>query len=94
MLAEAQAKLERAKREAEALLISSDASRKAAEFQGELFSKFPMLYEIEMAKIKAQALKNTTIYITPQDMGNFFSSPLSVFTAMSTNTLQKEGNGN
>jgi len=82
MLAEAQAKLEKAKREADALLISSEAARKAAEFQGELFTKFPMLYELEMAKIKAQALKNCTIYITPQDMGNFLSSPLAMFTSM------------
>jgi len=82
MLSEAQAKLEKAKREAESLLISSEAARKAAEFQGELFTKFPMLYELEMAKIKAQALKNCTIYITPQDMGNFLSSPLAMFTSM------------
>jgi len=93
MLAEAQAKLERSKREAEALLISSDATRKAAEFQGELFQKYPMLFDLELAKIKAQALKNTTIYITPQDMGNFFSSPLSIFTAMGT-PQQKGGNEN
>jgi len=92
MLSEAQAKLERSKREADALLISSDATRKAAEFQGELFQKFPMLFDLEMAKIKAQALKNTTIYITPQDMGNFFSSPLSIFTAMGV--PQQKGNEN
>jgi len=84
MLADAQAKFERAKREADALLISSEAQRKAAEFQGELFTKFPMLFELEMAKIKAEALKHATIYITPQDMGNFFSSPLAVFTSVNT----------
>jgi len=82
LIADAQAKLDKAKREAEAMLISAEAARKAAEFQGELFTKFPMLLELEMAKIKAEALKSATIYITPENMGNFFNSPLAVLTAI------------
>jgi len=82
MQADAQAKFERSKREADALLISSEAARKAAEFQGELYTKYPMLFELEMAKIRATALKNATIYITPQDMGNLFTSPLGLFAAL------------
>jgi len=60
--------------------------------QGELFTKFPMLFELEMAKIKAAALKNATIYITPQDMGNVFNSPLALFNAMAAANKQDKIN--
>ncbi|EGC35741.1 prohibitin domain-containing protein [Dictyostelium purpureum] len=76
VIAESQAKLQSAQKEAEALLIAADAQRKAQEMQGELFTKYPILAEIELAKIKAQALKGATLYITPQDAGNFMNSPL------------------
>jgi len=89
LIADAQAKLDKAKREAEAMLIAAEAARKAAEFQGELYTKFPMLFDLEMAKIKAEALKNATIYITPENMGNFFNSPLAVLTAINKDANQK-----
>jgi len=92
LIADAQAKLDSAKREADALLIAADARRKAEEMQGELFTKFPMLFELEMAKIKAAALKNATIYITPQDMGNVFNSPLALFNAMAAANKQDKIN--
>eukprot|EP01133_Synstelium_polycarpum_P010734 gene10734-12493_t len=79
IVSEAMAKLQSAQREAESLLITADAQRKASEMQGELFAKFPALFELEMAKIKAKALQGATIYITPQDVGNFMNSPLVYF---------------
>jgi len=91
IIADAQAKLDKAKREADALLIAAEAQRKASEFQGELFQKFPALYELEMAKIKAEAIKRATIYITPQDMGNFFNSPFMLFNSINKpNTPQQQ----
>jgi len=78
----AQAKLESARVESEALLIAGDAKRKVEEMQGLLFQKFPLLYELELAKIKAQALKGATLYITPQDLGNFFNTPVPLFNAL------------
>ncbi|KAN0049904.1 hypothetical protein ACTA71_003002 [Dictyostelium dimigraforme] len=76
IIAEAQAKLQSAQRQAEALIITAEAQKKVQEMQGELFTKFPILAEIELAKIKAEALKSATLYITPQDAGNFMNSPL------------------
>ncbi|KAN0031975.1 hypothetical protein ACTFIV_005848 [Dictyostelium citrinum] len=75
IIAEAQAKLESAQRQAEALLITANAQKKVQEMQGELFTKYPILAEIELAKIKSEALKSATLYITPQDAGNFMNSP-------------------
>ncbi|KAM9989641.1 hypothetical protein ACTFIY_005698 [Dictyostelium cf. discoideum] len=75
IIAEAQAKLESAKKQAEALLVTANAQKKVQEMQGELYSKFPILAEIELAKIKSEALKSSTLYITPQDAGNFMNSP-------------------
>jgi regulator of protease activity HflC (stomatin/prohibitin superfamily) len=80
IVAQAQAKLDSAQREAEALLIGAEARRKAEEMRGQLFTTYPQLFELEMAKIKADALKNATIYVSPQEMANFFNSPFSVFT--------------
>jgi len=79
LILQAQAQLDAAKREAEAKLVAADAYRKTEEMKGELYRKYPQLFELEMAKIKAEALKNATIFITPQDMGNFFNSPLALF---------------
>ncbi|EFA82673.1 vacuolin A [Heterostelium album PN500] len=76
IIAEANAKLQSAQRDAEALLIAADAQRKAQEMMGELYAKYPALLEIEMAKIKSQALQSATIYITPENVGNFMNSPL------------------
>ncbi|KAN0031976.1 hypothetical protein ACTFIV_005849 [Dictyostelium citrinum] len=76
IIAEAQAKLQSAQRQAEALLITANAQKKVQEMQGELFTKYPILAEIELAKIKSEALKSATLYITPQDAGNFMNSPL------------------
>ncbi|KAM9963314.1 hypothetical protein ACTFIW_006542 [Dictyostelium discoideum] len=75
IIAEAQAKLESAKKQAEALLVTANAQKKVQEMQGELYCKFPILAEIELAKIKSEALKSSTLYITPQDAGNFMNSP-------------------
>jgi len=91
VISQAQAKLEAARIEAEALLIASDAKRKVEEMHGLIFSKYPQLYEIELTKIKAQSLSNATIYITPQDMGNFFNSPVGIYTALAS---QKTSNPN
>jgi len=82
VIASAQAKLESAKIEAEALIIAADAKRKVEEIQGILYTKYPQLYELEQCKIRSAALKSATIYITPQDMGNFFNSPLALVTAL------------
>jgi len=90
VISQAQAKLDAARKEGDALLITSDAQRKAAEMQGELFTKFPQLLELELTKIKANALKNATIYITPQDMGNFFSSPFALFNNMGQRQNQNQ----
>ncbi|GAM20621.1 hypothetical protein SAMD00019534_037960, partial [Acytostelium subglobosum LB1] len=79
VIAEAQAKLQSAQREADALLVKADAERKAQEMKGELYAKFPALLELEMAKIKADALRGATIYIAPKDVGNFLNSPLVYF---------------
>nr|AAB66554.1 vacuolin B [Dictyostelium discoideum] len=76
IIAEAQAKLESAQKQAQALLITAEAQKKVQEMQGELFTKYPILAEIELAKIKSEALKSATLYITPQDAGNFMNSPL------------------
>ncbi|KAN0049903.1 hypothetical protein ACTA71_003001 [Dictyostelium dimigraforme] len=76
IIAEAQAKLESAQRQAEALIVTANAQKKVQEMQGELYCKYPILAEIELAKIKAEALKSSTLYITPQDAGNFLNSPL------------------
>jgi len=84
VISQAQAKLDSARIESEALLIAGDAKRKVEEMQGHLFLKFPQLYELELAKIKAQALRGATIYITPQDLGNFFNSPVALFNALPT----------
>ncbi|EFA78749.1 hypothetical protein PPL_08210 [Heterostelium album PN500] len=67
LIAEAQAKLSSAQKEAEALLVKAEAERKVSELSGELYIKYPALFELEMAKIKAQAMQNATIYITPAD---------------------------
>ncbi|KAK5582662.1 hypothetical protein RB653_004247 [Dictyostelium firmibasis] len=75
-IAEAQAKLQSAQKQAEALIITAEAQKKVQEMQGELYTKYPILAEIELAKIKADSLKNATLYITPQDAGNFMNSPL------------------
>ncbi|KAM9982886.1 hypothetical protein ACTFIZ_007416 [Dictyostelium cf. discoideum] len=75
IIAEAQAKLESAKKQADALLVTANAQKKVQEMQGELYTKYPILAEIELAKIKSEALKSATLYITPQDAGNFMNSP-------------------
>jgi len=82
IISEAQAKLERARKEGESLLVTARAQREASEYQGELFLKYPMLYELEMMKLKVQALKDATIYITPQDMGNIFNAPFAMLSGM------------
>jgi len=87
IISQAQAKLDSAKREADALLITADAKRKAEEMKGELYTKFPLLFELEMAKIKSQALASATIYMTPQEAGNFFNSPIALL-----NTLNQTDN--
>ncbi len=92
MISQAQAKLDAAQREAQASLILADAQRKAAEMQGELYTKFPQLLELEMLRIKAEALKGATIYITPNDMGNVFNSPATLFNALSSNQPKKNTN--
>uniref|UniRef100_A0A6B2L102 Band 7 domain-containing protein n=1 Tax=Arcella intermedia TaxID=1963864 RepID=A0A6B2L102_9EUKA len=86
LIADAQARLESAKREAEALLIQADAKRKAEEMKGELYAKYPQLYELELAKIRTDALRSATIFITPQEMGNLFNTPfgLSLFNNSTT----------
>jgi len=78
LIAESQAKLDASRREADALLIAADARRKAEEFRGELFVKYPQLFELEMAKIRTDALRNATIYVTPQEMNTFFNSPMGI----------------
>jgi len=84
VISQAQAKLASARLEAEALLVSSQARRKVEEMKGHLYSKYPQLYELEMTKIKADALSNATIYISPEEMGNVFTSPVALFDALST----------
>jgi len=84
IISQAQAKLDSAKIEAEALLIEADAKRRAEELNGQIYQQFPQLFEMELAKIKAQALKKSTIIITPKGMGgNFFNSPVALMDALS-----------
>ncbi|KAM9995483.1 hypothetical protein ACTFIY_001668 [Dictyostelium cf. discoideum] len=94
VISESQAKLSSAQREAESLLITAEAQKKASELQGELYTKYPILAEIELARIKAEALKNATLYITPQDAGAFMNSPLVYFDKMinANNTIQQKKN--
>jgi len=77
-------------------LISSDAKRKAEEMKGELYNKFPQLYELEMAKIKVAALSSATIYITPQQQSgsnsNFFNSPIAFLGALKAQNNTVTGN--
>jgi len=79
IISQSQAKLDAAQREAQASLIVADAKRKASEMQGELYTLYPQLLELEMLRIKAQAFKGATIYLTPQDMGNVFTSASPLF---------------
>jgi regulator of protease activity HflC (stomatin/prohibitin superfamily) len=92
LISQAQAKLDAAQREANASLIVADAQRKAAEMQGELYTKYPQLLELEMLRIKAEALKGATIYITPNDMGNVFNSPLNFFNQMASQPKKNNNN--
>ncbi|KAK5582663.1 hypothetical protein RB653_004248 [Dictyostelium firmibasis] len=88
IIAEAQAKLQSAQKQAEALLVTAEAQKKVQEMQGELYTKYPILAEIELAKIKSDSLKNATLYITPQDAGNFMNSPLVYFDRILGNQNQ------
>jgi len=77
----AQAKLDSARIEAEALLIAANARRKVEEIQGSIYSQYPLLFDLEISKIKAEALSRATIYLTPKDMGNFFNAPVEIFNS-------------
>ncbi|EGC38914.1 hypothetical protein DICPUDRAFT_75548 [Dictyostelium purpureum] len=66
VIVESQAKPQFSQKKVEALLIATDAQRKSQEMQGEIFTKYPILAEIELAKTKAQVLKGATLYITPK----------------------------
>jgi len=89
IISHAQAKLDAAQREAQASLIAADARRKAAEMQGELYTKFPQLLELEMLRIQAEALRGATIYIAPEDLENVLNSPSNLF-----NSLNEQKNDN
>jgi len=82
VIAGAQAKLDSAHRQADAVLIAAEAQRKAASLRGELYRKYPALMEIERAKLKAQALAGATIFVSPEDVGAFLTSPTSFFDAI------------
>jgi regulator of protease activity HflC (stomatin/prohibitin superfamily) len=76
-IAEAQAKLQAAEREAQALIIAADAQRRASELTGQLYTEFPELLELELLKIKSDALRSTTLYLTPMGQaGSVMDSPL------------------
>jgi len=77
----AQAKLDSARIEAEALLIAANARRKVEEIQGSIYTQYPLLFDLEISKIKAGALSKATIYLTPKDMGNFFNAPVEIFNS-------------
>jgi regulator of protease activity HflC (stomatin/prohibitin superfamily) len=86
VIAGAQSKLDAAQREADALIVAADAQRKAAALRGELYRKYPALLEIERAKLKAKALEGATIFISPEDMAGFLTSPTSFFDSISSST--------
>lgn len=64
-IAEAQAKLQSAQREAQARIIQADAQRRASELQGQLFEDYPELLELELLRIKTEAIQSTRLFITP-----------------------------
>ena len=85
-IAEAQAKLQASQKEADSLVIAAEAQRKASELQGLLFTEFPELLELELLKIKSQALASANIYITPPgaNAASLLNSPLLYFPRLAT----------
>jgi len=96
VLAEAQTQLDKARREAEAKIIAAEATKKATEFQAELYTKYPVLVEIELARIRADAIKNATVYITPTELSTFFGGPVNtmaqtlVTNAVAVKTIEQK----
>jgi len=88
-IAEAQANLDSARKNAEAKIVAAQAEQKAQEFRGELFTKYPILYELEMASIRAKALKNSTIYVTPKHLGGLMSAS-SMFKSVFSGTEKEK----
>jgi regulator of protease activity HflC (stomatin/prohibitin superfamily) len=88
IIADAQAKLDAAQREADAVLIAADAQRRAAALKGELYRKYPALLDLERAKQKAKAIEGATLFISPEDIGAFLSSPTSFFDAVQVKEAQ------
>jgi len=67
----AQAKLDAAKIDAEALLIDAKAKGQARELVGLLYEKYPELLELEIAKIKADAISESSLFITTNNFSGF-----------------------
>lgn len=88
IIAGAQASLDAAQREADALIISAEAQRKAQSLRGELLRKYPALLEIEKAKLKAQALKGATLLMTPEDFQKYLAAPTSLFDSLALHAQQ------
>lgn len=83
-VAEAQARLQAAQREAQARVIAADAQRRAAELQGQLFEEYPELLELELLRIKTEAIQSTKLFITDS------SSSISPFLLMSAMQQQQQ----
>lgn len=88
-IAEAQAKLQAAQREAQARIIQADAQRRASELQGQLFEEYPELLELELLRIKTEAVQSTRLFITPSGDGNI--APFLLMGAMQNQQAQAVG---
>jgi regulator of protease activity HflC (stomatin/prohibitin superfamily) len=71
VISQAQAKLDAAKIDAEALLIDAKAKGQARELTGLLYEKYPELLELEIARVKAEALSDSALYITTNNFTGF-----------------------
>jgi regulator of protease activity HflC (stomatin/prohibitin superfamily) len=87
VISQAQAKLDAARIEAEALLIAAQAQQTAQEMLGKLYERYPRLLEVELVKIKAQAIQSAKLYVTPQTLGNFMNSPTDFFQQKPTEEI-------
>jgi len=90
IISQAQAKLEASRLEAESLIIAAEANKKAESLKGALYREYPLLWELEMMKLRVSVLQNATMYVTPQDISGLINSPLGLFTAVSQAITYKD----
>lgn len=80
---------EAAKLNAEALLIKSEADKKAALMQAEIFKQSPEMLTLALAKLQIEAFKGVKMSLTTQDFRNWTQNPLTFFNATSNSNNPK-----